>query len=299
VRSVEIVVVPLAKLVTEEMDIVGDADFVQDLITNTGHKMLSPRSIKGLLSKRKASYSQSGEDGLLEFVLSQISQTDGWCVEFGAWDGMHLSNTFHLIKTKNYKAVLIEMDPDKYATLAKNMAPYHVTCINKMVGISGDGKLDAILSETEVPPAFDLLSIDIDGNDYHVWKSLTNYVPKVVIIEINYTDKPGVERINPPESPFLWGVSGSSIQSMTDLAHSKGYSLIANIGCNAVYVRKEYLSVFHKAEPTPDQCFTYEGVPLSKLSAAELYQKISLLGVSETFARVAKRLSRTSGRGVQ
>jgi hypothetical protein len=261
--------------------------------------MLSPRSIKGLLSMRKSYYSPSGEDGLLEFVLSQISQTDGWCVEFGAWDGRHLSNTYHLIKTRNYKAVLVEMNPDKYVTLAKNMAPYHVKCINKMVRISGDATLDAILSETEVPPTFDLLSIDIDGNDYHVWKSLVNYVPKVVIIEINYTDKPGVQRINPPESPFVWGVSGSSIQSMTDLAKSKGYSLIANIGCNAVYVRKEYLSVFYKAEPTPDQCFTYEGVQLSKLSAAELYQRISLLGLSETFARVAKRLSRISGRAAQ
>jgi hypothetical protein len=52
--------------------------------------------------------SQCGEDGIIERILSIMTDKDGWCVEFGAWDGKHLSNTYNLIHNKGYSAVLIE-----------------------------------------------------------------------------------------------------------------------------------------------------------------------------------------------
>lgn len=56
------------------------------------------RSPTWLLEHKKDVYSQTGEDGIIETILSTIGDRDGWCVEFGAWDGQYLSNTRNLIE---------------------------------------------------------------------------------------------------------------------------------------------------------------------------------------------------------
>jgi hypothetical protein len=61
--------------------------------------------------------SQSGEDGLVAKALSLLPDPTLWCVEFGAWDGKHLSNTFDLVDSKGYNVALIEGDPVKYKEL--------------------------------------------------------------------------------------------------------------------------------------------------------------------------------------
>ena len=59
--------------------------------------------LQEILKNRKSYFSQSGEDGVLEYILSKLPKRDNWCVEFGAWDGMHLSNTYYFIKEKKLK----------------------------------------------------------------------------------------------------------------------------------------------------------------------------------------------------
>lgn len=215
-------------------------------------------------------YSQSGEDGLLEFILGKLPNNDGWCTEFGAWDGKHLSNTYHFIKKNNFNSVLIEAEKDRHTQLSHNMKKYKSICINAMVGFTGGSTLDEIFAKTPIPKDFDLLSIDIDGDDYFVWEALQGYYPKIVIIEINIRDKPNVDRINITGSPMQWGITGSSIKSMTELAVRKGYKLIAHIGCNAIYVRNEYYYLFFDEPVQPTDLFTYEGHRFGELNKSEM-----------------------------
>jgi len=122
--------------------------------------------------------SQFGEDGIIEEILNRISQAsmlDSWCVEFGAWDGLHLSNTCNLIKNKSYKAVLIEGDVKKHRDLCKNFPSQDVIKICRFVTFDGDSTLDRILQNTPIPCNFDFLSIDIDGCDYFIFESLEIY----------------------------------------------------------------------------------------------------------------------------
>ncbi|MDO9567240.1 MAG: hypothetical protein Q7J15_10920 [Candidatus Desulfaltia sp.] len=235
-------------------------------------------TVEKLLSHRKTFFSRQGEDGLLAFVLSKIPDKTGWCVEFGAWDGKSESNTYYFISQQGYHGIMIEADPLKYNLLRENMNAYGAICVNAFVRPEGKNKLDNILSLTPIPKQFDLLSIDVDGDDYHIWQSLDKYQPKVVIIEINIRDKPGVKRINKPGSPVvrgntstpsMWGIAGyigTSISSMTELAISKQYSLLANVHCNAIFVRNEYLNLYHDREVTPNEVFTYEGYRIGELS---------------------------------
>ncbi len=90
-----------------------------------------------------------------------------------------------------------------------------------MVGFSVHDCLDEILSKTKITNNFDLLSIDIDGDDYHVWEAMDRYQPKVVIIEINIRDKPDITRINVTGTPVRWGITGTSIKSMVELGEKK------------------------------------------------------------------------------
>jgi hypothetical protein len=234
---------------------------------------LSPRY---LLDYRRPYHSQNGEDGVLEYILYKLPVRDHWCVEFGAWDGVHLSNTYFLLSKWNYRAVMIEGVRERYEELLTLQKKHdRMICIHRFVAFEGEDTLDNILRETPIPGDFDLLSIDIDADDYHIFRSINAYRPKVVIIEINIKDKPDIRKVNRTGSPVVHGVSGTSILSMTELAREKGYSLVANIACNAVYVRNEYYPLFHKKAYHPRDLFTFEGHARSELTLREYLRRRS------------------------
>lgn len=218
---------------------------------------------------RRRHYSQWGEDGVLDYILGRLPSRDKWLVEFGAWDGKHLSNGFYFLEKKNYTGVLIEMEQARFRELEKNMENFKTVCVHAAVGFEGDSKLDSILADTSIPKNFDLLSIDIDGNDYQVWQALNHYQPKVVIIEINASILPGEVVINNPDQDFVLWLSGSSVSALTQLAESKGYKLISNVGCNAIFVRSEYYGLFYSKPQSEYDLFTYEAFGKGQLNAAQ------------------------------
>lgn len=213
-----------------------------------------------LLNFRDAKYSLDGEAGVLREVLSRLPETNKWVVEFGACDGLQFSNSAHLISEEGYAAVLIEPDEAQFSMLTKNMSGYpNVICLKDFVGIEGDALLDAVLARTKVPCNPDLMIIDVDNNDYHIFKAIEKYAPKVLMIEINSTLLPSEEKIAEYNAPFIFGKHGSSILSMTRLAESKGYRLICNISCNAIYVKEKYYGFYFSA-PYSSADFTFEGI---------------------------------------
>jgi Methyltransferase FkbM domain len=201
------------------------------------------KSSAWLLEHKSNNYSQTGEDGVIAKILATLPITDSWCVEFGAWDGKYLCNVRDLIENRGYSGVLIEASRQKFSELTENYRNYpNVALVNQFVGFQPDDNLDTILERTDIPQDFDFLSIDIDGNDYHVWKMVTQYRPKVVCIEFNPTISSQVEFIqeaNPNVS------HGSSVSALVALAKQKRYELICIVGCNAIFVDAPYYSHFH------------------------------------------------------
>ena len=198
--------------------------------------------------------SQFGEDGIIEEILRRISggvvKRNGWCVEFGAWDGMFLSNTYNLIKNRNFSAVLIEGDPERVAELHHNMPEERVIKVQRWVEWVGSNSLDSILSETNIPIDFDFLSIDIDGCDYHIFDNLIKYRPKVVCIEYNPTIPNDVIFVQEKDFSVK---QGCSPLSLVRLAEIKGYSLAACTQPNLVFVENSYAkAVIGLNEPTLD-----------------------------------------------
>jgi len=186
--------------------------------------------------------SQGGEDGILERIFDLVPGMDRWCCEFGAWDGRKYSNTYQLIAHKGWSGVLIEADPVKYEDLKGTYAGNRrAILLNRFVEYGGENVLDNLLAGTPMPVDFDLLSIDIDGNDYQVWASVNRYRPKVVIIEYNQSIPNHVEFVQEANPEIC---HGNSLLSLTKLAVGKGYQLVAVTDTNAIYVREEFFPLF-------------------------------------------------------
>ncbi len=187
-------------------------------------------------------YSQKGEDGVIAKILELIGSSQGWCVEFGAWDGEHLSNTYHLIANHGFSAVMIEGSASRFQRLVEKFRDNSkVTPVNAFVGFTAADGLDHILAATAVPLDFDVLSIDIDGNDYHVWKAVERYRPKLVVIEYNPTIPTVVEFVQQADMSVN---QGSSIRSLSLLAKQKGYELVAATDFNCFFVTKQLFPLF-------------------------------------------------------
>jgi hypothetical protein len=183
-------------------------------------------------------YSQNGEDGIVRELLSLLAIDDSsnpWCVEFGAWDGKHLSNTFNLVESASWNAVLVEGDPQKFTELelmAQEFPRVHAIC-SMVGGVRGSGSsLDDLLTETACPTNYDLLSVDIDSSDLDVWARHVDFRPKIVIIEINSTIPPGILQWHSRE------VQGNSFSATLRVAESKGYTLVCHTG-NLIFVTDE------------------------------------------------------------
>lgn len=195
-------------------------------------------------------YSQTGEDGITEKALAILPETNKWCVEFGAGDGEFLSNTRNLIDKHSYSAVLIESSRDAFGNLQQRFSSNSkVVSINQSVGLTGGNKLDEILKAAPVPSDFDFLSIDIDGNDYHVWKSILHYKPKLICIEFNPTIPTPVKFVQPPDGSLN---HGSSLLSLVELGKDKGYELISVLSYNAFFVDSKYFPLFQIEDNSPE-----------------------------------------------
>jgi hypothetical protein len=197
--------------------------------------------MKPLLEYKKDVASQGGEDGILAELFNRIGTTNKWCVEFGASNGTHDSNSYNLVANGNWSAVLIEADKtyfEKLATLYEGRDD--VFCLNEFIEFEGEHSLDVIFSRTPLPRDFDLLSVDIDGADYHVFESLKEYRPRVVVIEYNPTIPNEVEFVQPRDISVF---EGSSLLSTIKLAKEKGYELVAVNDTNAFFVLRELFSL--------------------------------------------------------
>jgi hypothetical protein len=197
-----------------------------------------------LRSFRKNINSQNGEDGILEELMKRLNIHSGYVCEFGAWDGIHLSNTFNLIQ-KGFKSVLIEGDPEKFKDLEKLVEQYPtITPICAWVDHAKDSpnSLDKLLQRTQIPIDFDVLSIDIDSFDYQVWESVEVYRPKIVIIEINsaipFSD------LNHIHTPGVY--EGTGFGPMFNLGKKKGYRFLTWTG-NMFFIREDLYSKLQSA----------------------------------------------------
>jgi len=192
-------------------------------------------------------YSQNGEDGIIEEIFRRLKISEGYLCEFGAFDGRHLSNTFNLCeKNPNFKSILIESNKNYYDACVENVKDHDAIVLNKTISSEADGKnsLNYILKNLNIDDLskkFKLISIDVDGEDYNIWKNFTSFSPDVAIVEI--------------ESSFPIGSDENlSITKMTNLGKEKGYELVCHTG-NLIFVKKELFPLMEIEDNSVESLF--------------------------------------------
>ena len=128
----------------------------------------------------------------------------------------------------------------KFRELNNNFKDRNIIKINSFVEVEGKNSLDNILKTHEFDKDFDFLSIDVDGNDYHLFDSLKIFTPKIICIEFNPSIPNEVEffQINNVKLN-----QGSSILSLANLAKTKGYSPVAATYTNLFLINDNYLNL--------------------------------------------------------
>lgn len=190
-------------------------------------------------------FSQFGEDGIIREIFRRIGTTNQYFVEFGVENGSETNTTYLLFK--GWKGLWIEGSP-KFcqhirSDFARAIQKKQLTLINGFIKAEN---IESLFAEGNVPEEFDLLSIDIDRNDYHVWKAISHYKPRVVVIEYNAIFQPGDHFVVEYDANAMWDRTsnfGASLEAMTQLGLEKGYRLVASsfAGLNAFFVREDVM----------------------------------------------------------
>lgn len=193
-------------------------------------------------------YSQWGEDGIIEKVFNIIGTTSKIAVELGANDGFYFSNTALLWSTQGWHGVLIEGNKNDFPALMRNTQSFNCLPICAFIGIEENTNLETILRKNNVPEQIDLLSIDIDGNDYYVFDSLKTLHPRVIIVEYNPTLPAALDLYQPYDAATTSQGFGCSVGALNRIAETKGYKLICITTTNCFFVQQELFNLFDKFE---------------------------------------------------
>jgi hypothetical protein len=182
---------------------------------------------------RRNVHSQYGEDGIIEELMKRAGLSHGYFIEFGAWDGRHLSNCA-LLAERDWPGCFIEGDAQRHTDLLANYADRpNISAVHALVGTSGENALGAILHRVGAPDTPAVLSIDIDGNDYHVWAALEGFRPSLCVVEFNPTIPSNVIYVQEEAQDVH---RGCSLTALWRLAHSKGYALVAATDLNGFFM---------------------------------------------------------------
>jgi len=192
-------------------------------------------------------YSQNGEDGILLYLFSLLGTTNRTVVEICAGDGYEC-NAANLLVNHGWRGLLVDGDAAQVASGRQ----FYATCRNTWIApptfvhewITAEN-VNGSVARQGFGGSIDLLSLDLDGNDYWIWKALDCVIPRVVIIEFNNACGPDRSLTIAYRPDFRLDLScrpyrcGASLTALTKLARSKGYRLVGtdSRGVNALFVR--------------------------------------------------------------
>jgi hypothetical protein len=215
-------------------------------LARLSHQLLKRRRLAVSLAKYgKKVYSQNDEDGIIEYLFCCIGSTNRFFVEIGVsppWrlgrrldiHGSGLECNCRLLTERGWKGIMID---GKQYPPSFDVKSEFVTAEN----------INPILSKYRVPHEFDLFSLDVDGNDYWIWKAL-RYAPRVVVIEYNPSLAAGESKTIKYDPQFSWARNGctkyygASLLALKKLGDQKGYTLVYANGVNAFFVKSDLVA---------------------------------------------------------
>jgi hypothetical protein len=191
-------------------------------------------------------FSQWGEDGIIQYLIAKVPIEEKVFVEFGVQDYRE-SNTRFLLMNNNWKGLILDQS-EEYIDYIRSQSYFWRYDLDAKCAFIDAENIKSLIANSNIKGDIGLLSIDVDGNDYWIWKAIDNIVPRIVVIEYNSVF--GNERAvtipyNPQFSRSQAHYSnlyfGASLPAMCLLAKEKGYVFAGSNsnGSNAFFVRQD------------------------------------------------------------
>jgi hypothetical protein len=209
--------------------------------------------------------SQNGEDGMIAEIFRRIGTKDKVFVEIGVEDGRQC-NTAFLIAC-GWSGTWIDSSSAMKETTASKSTAFKQAITTATAVVTAES-VSNLFESLKIPREFDFLSIDIDQNTYFAWKALSEYRPRVVVIEYNSIVPPSVDW-KTSYSPFrVWDGSqnfGASLKAIELLGDTLGYCLVGcdYTGTNAFFVRCDLVDGLFAAPFTAENHYEPSRPPLS------------------------------------
>lgn len=190
-------------------------------------------------------YSQADEDGILHEIFRRIGDGGKTFVELGAGSGLENNTLFLLIQ--EWRGVWIEGSERRVTAAKKHLGDaISEKRLQVMQQFVTAPKIDETLRKL-APAEVDLLSIDLDGNDYYILEAIRCIRPRVVVAEYNAKFPPDVRWVMEYNEAHRWDSTdyfGSSLKALEELLSGRGYALVGCnlLGSNAFFVRADLAS---------------------------------------------------------
>lgn len=193
-----------------------------------------------------SAFSQWGEDGIIDWLVSKLPMIPKTFVEFGV-ENYQESNTRLLIQMRNWRGLIIDGSKENIRDIKRQEISwrYQLHFLNKFITREN---IDRLIVDAGFRGEIGLLSIDIDGNDYWVWQAIRSVSPVVVVCEYNAVfgdlhpvTVPYREDFNRTKAHHSNLYFGASLPALIYLAREKGYKFVGTCaaGVNAFFVRDD------------------------------------------------------------
>jgi hypothetical protein len=205
----------------------------------------------------KRYYSRHDEDGITLELFARLRAVNPFFVEIGAGSGEEC-NARLLAQTYLWRGVMVEESAESVAALRAGYARY--SGVRAVHAKATREQVAGLFAEHGVPHDFDLLSIDVHGNDYYLWEALVNYRPRVAIVAMNPSHMPPKRWVMAYDPAHVRGDDdyyGASLASLTALGLRLGYALVGidNSVSSAFFVRRELLDTIGFPERRPEDIY--------------------------------------------
>ena len=218
-------------------------------------------------------FSKHGGDGILLYIFLKVGVTNRTFVEIGVEAGREC-NTANLSINFGWQGTILDANKEwiesaKIYYHGKKVKPVH--CFVTAENING------LLMDNNFQGEIDLLSIDIDSNDYWVWRAITAIKPRVVVVEYNSALglRPIAMKYNPnfhyqkvyKKNPLYFG---ASLSALAKLSKEMGYILVGCdcYGHDAFFVRKD-AAERKFIELSPEEAFYQNPDAIQKIGSSE------------------------------
>jgi hypothetical protein len=227
---------------------IESAKLLNGQVLSAINKQNSEAIIKNMQLAEFSVFSQWGDDGIIDFLTSYLDFEHQTFLEFGVEDYSE-ANTRYLLKSKNWTGFVMDGSRQHIKKIQEDELYWQHELLAKEAFITAEN-INTLITEAGFANKLGLIHIDIDGNDYHIWKAITCINPTLVIMEYNSIFGSNQAWTIPYEADFVRQnkhhshlYCGCSLLSYCDLAEEKGYAFIGSnrAGNNAYFVRKDKL----------------------------------------------------------